>query len=211
MHIEIYSDLVCPWCYIGRKRFDAALAQRPALQPQLQVHWLPFELNPQLEESGVERAKYLAAKFGDPSQLQAMQRHIREVGTDTGIGFRFELIRRTPNTRAAHALLAVAEEHGRQAQVSMALFAAYFEQGRDIGDREVLVEIAAAHGLDPSCAHGALADRRHYAQIVSHEQQAAQWGITGVPTFIFDRRYAISGAQEPQVFLQVFDRLRAAA
>jgi len=209
MQIEVYSDLVCPWCYIGRKRFDAALEQRRDLD--VSVHWLPFELNPQLEEQGMDRLKYLAAKFGDASQLQAMQRHIREVGSALGIDFHFELIRRTPNTRAAHSLLALAEETGKQSEVSLALFTAYFEQGRDIGDRQVLAEIGQAQGLDPSVVLGALADRRHYPKIVAHEQQAAEWGISGVPTFIFDRRYAISGAQEPQVFLQVFDRLRAAA
>lgn len=209
MQIEIYSDLVCPWCYIGRKRFEAALALRPEVHPD--VRWLPFELNPHLDERGVDRATYLAAKFGDAAQLEAMQRHIQEIGTPLGIAFRFDLIRRTPNTRAAHALLAFAAESGRQDATMGALFRAYFEEGVDIGDPKSLVAIGAAQDLDESRIRGALADRRHYAQILAHEQQAQQWGISGVPTFIFDRRYAISGAQEPQMFLQVFDRLRAAA
>ncbi len=209
MQIEIYSDLVCPWCYIGRKRFETALSSRAELHPD--VRWLPFELNPHLDERGVDRTTYLTAKFGDAAQLEAMQRHIQEVGTPLGIAFRFDLIRRTPNTRAAHALLAFAAESGQQDAMMGALFRAYFEEGADIGDPKVLVAVGAAQGLDESRIRGALADRRHYPQILAHEQQAQQWGISGVPTFIFDRRYAISGAQEPQMFLQVFDRLRAAA
>lgn len=209
MQIEMYSDLVCPWCYIGRKRLEVALNQRPDLR--VRVRWLSFELNPQIGRDGIDRAAYLAAKFGDTAQLAAMQLHIREVGIDLGIDLRFESISRTPNTRAAHALMAIAAERGAQDETAAALFAAYFEQGRDIGDLEVLVEIGAARGLDRDATRAALQDRRHHAQIVAHERQAAQWGISGVPTFIFDRRYAVSGAQEPQVFLQVFDRLRAAA
>jgi len=209
MLIEIYSDLVCPWCYIGRKRFDSALAQRPEVRPE--VRWLPFELNPHLGPNGVDRRSYLAAKFGDAAQLEAMQTHIAAVGSGLGIEFQFHLIRKTPNTRAAHALLAMGAQGGVQDEIIGALFGAYFEQGRDIGDIEVLVDIGSAQGLDADKTRNALVERRHHAQIVAHERQAAQWGVSGVPTFIFDRRYAISGAQEPQVFLQVFERLRAAA
>ncbi len=209
MHVEIYSDLVCPWCYIGRQRFHAALAQRPDLA--MTVRWLPFELNPGIGPEGLDRTAYLTAKFGDAAQLAAMQRHIGEVGADLGIEFRFERIRKTPNTRAAHSLMAVAGAVGRQDDMAHALFAAYFEQGRDLGDLDVLVDIGAAQGFAGEATRAALTDRRHHPQIVAHERQAAQWGISGVPTFIFDRRYAVSGAQEPAVFLKVFDRLRAAA
>ncbi len=209
MHIEIYSDLVCPWCYVGRQRLHAALAQRPDLP--VDVRWLPFELNPGIGPQGMDRTEYLTGKFGDAAQLAAMQRHIGEVGSEFGIDFHFERIRKTPNTRAAHSLMAVAAAAGKQNEVVGAVFAAYFEQGRDLGDLDVLAEIGAAHGLARDATLAALADRRHHAQIVAHERQAAQWGISGVPTFIFDRRYAVSGAQEPAVFLKVFDSLRAAA
>lgn len=209
MRVEIYSDIVCPWCYIGRKRFEQALAQRP--EARADVRWLPFELNPDLPETGLDRAQYLAAKFGDGERLERMQAQLQEVGAALGIEFRFDLIRRTPNTRAAHALLEVAAEHGRQSEVYAELFAVYFERGRDIGNRDVLIEIGAAHDLDAAEVRSALATRRHYPEIAGAERQAAQWGIQGVPTFIFDRRYAVSGAQEPPMFLQVFDRLREAA
>lgn len=209
MQVEIYSDIVCPWCYIGRKRFEQALAQRP--EGRAEVRWLPFELNPDLPETGVDRTQYLAAKFGDGARLESMQAQLREVGATLGIEFRFDLIRKTPNTRAAHALLELAAAGGRQSETCLALFVAYFEQGRDIGDREVLVEVGVAQGLDAADVRSTLASKRYYPEIAGFERQAAQWEIRGVPTFIFDRRYAVSGAQEPPVFLQVFDRLRQAA
>jgi predicted DsbA family dithiol-disulfide isomerase len=209
MRVEIYSDIVCPWCYVGRKRFEQALAQRPDVHAD--VRWLPFELNPDLPETGVDREAYLAAKFGDAERRAALQEQLREVGASVGIEFRFDLIRKTPNTRAAHALLEIAAENAKQSETYAALFAAYFEQGRDIGDREVLIEIGAGRQLDANESRAALAARRYYPEIAGYERQAAQWGIQGVPTFIFDRRYAVSGAQEPPVFLQVFDRLRQAA
>lgn len=209
MQVEIYSDIVCPWCYIGRKRFEQALAQRP--EARAEVRWLPFELNPDLPETGVDRTQYLAAKFGDGARLESMQAQLREEGSALGIEFRFDLIRKTPNTRAAHALLELAVQGRRQSEVYAELFAAYFERGRDIGDRDVLIEIGAARKLDAADLRAALVAKRHYPEIGGYERQAAQWGIRGVPTFIFDRRYAVSGAQEPPVFLQVFDRLRQAA
>lgn len=209
MQVDIYSDVVCPWCYVGLKRFASARAQRPAVPTE--VRWLPFELNPDIDSHGVDRDAYLAAKFGDLARIEGMQDHLRGIGAKLGIEFRFDLIRKTPNTRAAHALLALAAEHGLQNELSEALFAAYFEQGRDVGDTQVLIDVGARHGLEVRETRAALAERRHYAEIIDYEQQAMSWGISGVPTFIFDHRYAISGAQEPQVLLQIFDRLREAA
>ena len=209
MKIEIYSDTVCPWCYVGKKRFELAARARPDIG--FDVRWMPFELNPTLPEGGVEREAYLAEKFGDPTRVQAMQARLRELGLMRDIQFRFDLSRRMPNTRASHALLAFAGEHGDQDTTSEALFKAYFEQGRDIGNRAVLVEIGAGAGLDAAELARALEGRRHYAEIEALERRAHEWGITGVPTFIFDRRYAVSGAQETDVFLQVFERLQRLA
>src|SRR5262245_5831834 len=112
MRVEIYSDIVCPWCYVGSKRFEEALGQRADVRAD--VRWLPFELNPGLPVAGVDRARYLADKFGDPARLEALQTHLVETGASLGITFRFDLIQRTPNTRAAHALLEIAAGHGRQ-------------------------------------------------------------------------------------------------
>lgn len=209
MNVEIYSDTVCPWCYVGKRRFDIAARSRPDIE--FEVQWLPFELNPGMPGSGANRETYLAEKFGDPERVHTMQAHLRELGSELGLQFRFDRARRMPNTRASHAVLAFAAVTERQHVVSEALFAAYFEAGRDIGDHNTLVDIGAEAGLDAAELGRALEERRHYSEIEALERQAHEWGITGVPTFIFDRRYAISGAQETDVFLQVFDRLRRVA
>ena len=209
MQVEIYSDTVCPWCYVGKKRFELAAQARPDID--FAVHWLPFELDPDMPEKGVDREAYLAEKFGDVPRVRAMQARLRELGSSLRLDFRFDRARRMPNTRGSHALLAFADARGRQDGVSEALFKAYFEEGRDIGDRDTLVEIGTGAGLDGTELERALNERRHSAEIEALERQAHEWGITGVPTFIFERRYAISGAQETDVFLQVFDRLRRVA
>src|SRR5262245_44039577 len=205
MQVEVYSDCVCPWCFIGKRRFEQAFAQRQKLKVKLK--WRAFELNPGLAPQGMDRDEYLMRKFGDASRLRNMHEHLRETGAELAIRFRFDLIRKTPNTRAAHTLLAFAAQRDRQAQLSEALFSAYFEQGRDIGDREVLAELASSHGMDAGDSLRALEDPVLGAEVTAAERQAHEWGISGVPTFIFERRYAVSGAQSPETFLQLFDRL----
>jgi predicted DsbA family dithiol-disulfide isomerase len=210
VQVEIYSDTVCPWCYIGKRRFERALGMRPDIA--FEVHWLPFELNPGMPEGGVEREPYLARKFGDLGRIQAMQGQLRELGSALGIDFHFGRARRMPNTRLSHELLQHARTAGAQDAVVEALFEAYFENGVDIGDLARLVEIgAAAGGLDRAGLERALITHRHAREVEALERQAHEWGISGVPTFIFDRNFAVSGAQETDVFLQVFDRLRRRA
>ncbi|HKE45801.1 MAG TPA: DsbA family oxidoreductase [Steroidobacteraceae bacterium] len=205
MNVDIYSDCVCPWCFIGKRRFEEARRQRPGLQ--LDVHWRAFELNPGIAPGGRDRQEYLLAKFGGGERLKRLQEQLHDVGVSVGIGFRFDLIQRMPNTRAAHALLAVAAEDGRQDAVSEALFNAYFETGRDIGDRDILLALGAAQGLDRAQLSTAFDEPAVLERILAEETQAHDWGISGVPTFIFDGRYALSGAQPVEVFLQLFDRL----
>ncbi|HSD75512.1 MAG TPA: DsbA family oxidoreductase [Steroidobacteraceae bacterium] len=209
MKVEIYSDTVCPWCYIGKKRFERATGLRPDID--FEVQWLPFELNPGMPESGMERETYLARKFGDLEHVRAMQAQLRELGSGLGIDFHFERARLMPNTRLSHEVLQFAYGAGAQDAVGEAIFRAYFEEGRDIGDRAVLIELGAAAGLDVADLERALLARRHAKEVEALERQAHDWGITGVPTFIFDRHYAVSGAQESDVFVQVFDRLRRVA
>jgi predicted DsbA family dithiol-disulfide isomerase len=209
MKVEIYSDMVCPWCYIGKKRFEGAMRMRPDLD--FDVRWLPFELNPGMPAEGVERESYLARKFGDTERVRAMQAQLCELGSSLGIDFHFERARRMPNTRQSHEVLEHARATGAQDEVAEALFKAYFEEGGDIGERARLIEIAAGAGLDAAELERTLASRRHASAVDILERQAHEWGISGVPTFIFDRQYAISGAQETDVFLQVFDRLRRMA
>lgn len=209
MLIEVFSDTVCPWCYVGKRRFEQALALRPDLAVDLR--WLPFELNPDLPAVGADRAEYLQAKFGAADRFKDVQRTLVEIGASIGIDFRFDRITRTPNTRRSHALIAWAggADAATQADVNERVLRAYFSEGRDIGDPDTLAAIATQAGLDAAAARAAFDDPALHGQIATLEAQAHSWGISGVPAFVFDRRYLISGAQEPQVFVQTLDRLTA--
>ena len=205
MRVEVFSDTVCPWCFVGKRRFEHALAARPELAVDLK--WLPYELNPDLPAQGADRAQYLAAKFGDANRFADAQRRLRDIGAQLDIEFRFEAITRMPNTRRSHALIAWAA--AAQSDVKGRVLRAYFSEGRDIGDPQVLVSIAADAGLDATAARAAIDDPALHRGIAALEAQAQSWGITGVPAFVFERRYLVSGGQEPQVFLQVMDRIVA--
>ncbi|MGD9599257.1 MAG: DsbA family oxidoreductase [Steroidobacteraceae bacterium] len=213
MIVEVFSDTVCPWCYVGKRRFEQAAAARP--QFAIEVRWLPFELNPDMPPEGANRAEYLRAKFGDANRFADTQRTLRDLGTDLGIDFHFERIERAPNTRRSHALIAWAAgtPDGARAQsgVKDRILNAYFSEGRDIGDPDVLAAIAHDAGLDADAARAAIDEPALHREIASLEARAHSWGITGVPAFVFERRYLVSGAQEPAVFLQLLDRLAAEA
>ena len=199
MLIEIFSDVICPWCFIGKRRLERALEQRPGLEVSLA--WRAFQLNPWMPPEGMERQAYLDAKFGS-RDANRIYDAIRRVGAAEGIDFRFDRIPRTPNTLNAHRLIRLAATEGRQDAVVEALFQAYFVEGRDIGDLAVLADIAETAGLDARMPLEADAER---ASVRAEDARARQMGIQGVPCFIIDRSYAVSGAQEPEYFLPVFD------
>jgi predicted DsbA family dithiol-disulfide isomerase len=205
MRIDIYSDTVCPWCLIGLRRFELALAQRPQYEPQ--VTWRPFELNPDLPWEGVERAGYLAAKFADPARLAAVQALLVQEGERLGIQFRFDLIERMPNTRRSHLLVAHAARRGCQRVIQESVLSAYFEQGIDIGDTEELVRLGARAGLREREVRSALVLREGQDGVVAAERHASVLKITGVPTYIFNGQYTVSGAQEPASLVQIFDEV----
>ena len=198
MLIEIFSDVICPWCFIGTRRLERALAQRPDLDAR--ISWRAFQLNPWMPPEGMTRAAYLEAKFGS-RDARRIYDDIRRVGETEGISFRFDLIPRTPNTLNAHRLIRLAGQHGRQDQVVEALFGAYFLEGRDIGDMAVLSDIGARANL----AFPGDADDTDADPIRAEDMRARQIGIQGVPCFVIDRSYAVSGAQEPEYFLPLFD------
>jgi predicted DsbA family dithiol-disulfide isomerase len=203
MLIDIVSDTICPWCFIGKRRLERALAQRPGLE--VQIGWRPFELNPDMPIAGMERAQYLQLKFGGAERANRIYTTIAAAGAEEGIGFRFERIKRAPNTVASHRLIRWATGQNKQDAAVEALFTRYFIEGDDIGDHTVLAEVAAAIGMDPALTHELL-DRGDDADVVKAEEQVARrMGINGVPCFIVDRKYAVSGAQDPAVLLQVFD------
>lgn len=203
MRIDIFSDVICPWCFIGKKRLEKALALRPL--PDLQIHWRAFQLNPGMPAEGMDRQAYLAAKFGGPDSAQRIYDTVGAAGRRSGVAFAFDKITRTPNTVAAHRLVRFAERFGRQDAMVEGLFQAYFLQGRNLSDLDALAEIAAVAGLDRAAVRGYLDSDEDTETVLAEDAYARKLGIGGVPCFIVDGRYALSGAQEPEAFLPVFD------
>lgn len=194
--IEIVSDVICPWCFIGKRRLEKALALLGD-EIEVEVAWLPFQLNPGMPAEGIARADYRRAKFGEQRSRELDARVAAEAAGE-GLEFALERQARTPNTFAAHQLIDLAQERGVGEAVVEALFHAYFEQARDTGDREVLREIAAQCGVAPDelqARWDGEADRRRVADL---EERMKALGISGVPTFILGRRLAVSGAQPPE-------------
>ena len=206
LSIEVVSDVVCPWCYIGKRHLEAALALYADAHPGAAVPtvaWKPFQLNPQLPPEGMPRADYVKAKWGGRSSADVYAR-VSGVGSTVGIPFAFDRITRQPNTTAAHSLIALAgaQSEALQGAVKEALLAAYFIDGRDLTDNDTLVEIVAAAGLDGALARAHLADPRAQQSIADADTEARQLGVQGVPFFIFNRRYAVSGAEAAETLLQ---------
>ena len=205
MRIDIYSDTVCPWCFLGKRRFELALAERPHYAPR--VTWRPFELNPDMPWEGVERAPFLAAKIGNPAQLAAMEETLVRHGEAIGVRFRFDLIERVPNSRRSHLLIAHAARYGLQSRIKDRVMQAYFQEGVDIGDVDELVRLGAEGGLSEREARSALVLREGQDGVVAAERHAGALGISAVPTFVFDGQYTLSGAQEPAAFALILDQV----
>jgi predicted DsbA family dithiol-disulfide isomerase len=205
MRIDIYSDTACPWCFLGKRRFELALAQRPYLEPR--VTWRPFELNPDMPWEGVERAMYLTAKVGGPDRVAAQEEALTQQGEAIGIRFRFDLIKRMPNSRRSHLLIAHAARYGLQARVKDRVMQAYFEEGSDIGELDELVRLGVEAGLGERETRAALVLREGQDGVVAAERHAGTLGITSVPTYIFDGQYTLSGAQEPSNMARILDQV----
>jgi predicted DsbA family dithiol-disulfide isomerase len=190
MRIEVASDVICPWCYIGKRRLEKALRLLKDMNPE--VSWLPFQLNPGMPKEGVPRAEYRKAKFGSLERSRELDARVIAEGRSEGIEFAFDRIERTPNTIAAHRLIAMSQD---QSAVVDALFKAYFEEARDIGDPKVLGEIASQCGVEgwPEKAH----------DVSKLEEEVRSLGISAVPTFIFARRTGVSGAYPAETLAQV--------
>ncbi len=203
MEIDIFSDTICPWCFIGKRRLERALAERPL--PNLTIHWRAFQLNPDMPEGGMDRQRYLEVKFGGSVNAQAVYDQVRAAGESEGIVFAFEAMQRVPNTVASHRLIRYAADSGNQDAVVQALFDAYFLRGEDIGDLEVLSAAAAAGGLDAETARAFLDGDAEDDGVRAEDQAARQAGISGVPCFIFNRHHALAGAHPPEVLHQLFD------
>ncbi|GGF03747.1 DSBA oxidoreductase [Aliidongia dinghuensis] len=209
MLIEIVSDLICPWCFIGQRRLERALERDGGPPPQLT--WRAFQLNPDMPAEGVPRQAYLMAKFGGAFHAGRIYQAIGEAGAAEGIRFDFDRIARTPNSLNAHRLKRLGRRRGVEAELTARLYSAYFEEARDIGSVEVLADIAAEAGLDRREARAFLAADEDRAAVLAEDIGARRLGINGVPCVIIDGKYALSGAQEPEFFLPLFDLARQEA
>ena len=203
MRIDIIFDTVCPWCYIGKRRLERALRLRPRVRPDLR--WRPFLLNPDMPAHGVDRRLYLERKFGSPHRVQRVFGAVTAAGEAEGLAFDFSRVRRTPSSLASHCLIRFAAAAGCQDQVVEAVFAAYFSEGRDIGDHRVLAEIGAANGLPPVAVREYLAAVCDEQTVLTDNARAHHLGVSGVPCFIFEENWAVAGAQEPETLVRFLD------
>jgi len=210
LDIEIIYDTVCPWCYIGKRRLDQALAMRPNLS--VTTHWRPFLLNPELPPDGVDRTAYLVKKFGSETRVRRIYGAIGEAGQSVEIDFAFDRIQKTPNSVDSHRLVKYAARHGAAADLVVeALFVAYFVHGLDIGEEQVLLDIGARHGLDDADLRTYLAGDEDMETVTQDNARAHRLGVNGVPSFVFTGPLVISGAQEPQILARMLDAAASAA
>lgn len=204
MQIDFISDTVCPWCFIGKRRLARAIAMRPAIS--FDVRYRPYRLDPSLPKGGMDREAYMTAKFGKSGGVEEAQKVIAAEGAKEGIEFDFAAIRRAPNTLDSHRLIRWAALTGAQDEVVERLFAAYFENGEDIGDIRVLADIADVSGMDGAQVADMLESDQDLALVEREDQLAREMGVTGVPAMIFANKVAVSGAREPQVLTMVIDK-----
>jgi predicted DsbA family dithiol-disulfide isomerase len=211
--IDIVSDVVCPWCYVGKRRLEAALARLAAQAPQVRpfVSWHPFQLNPDMPRSGIDRREYLERKFGGAARADQVYERVRAAGRSVGIAFAFERIERQPNTLDAHRLIAWAQAQGDADALVERLFRAYFLEGGYVGDRETLATLAGDAGYDSDAARLYLASDEGLAAVAGMDRRVRELGVDGVPFFIFEGRVAVSGAQEPEALLDAIEQARSAA
>jgi predicted DsbA family dithiol-disulfide isomerase len=205
MRIDIFSDTVCPWCYLSKRRFELALGQRPQYEPR--IIWRAFELNLDLPLEGVERAWYVANRVGDPARFAQTQESLTALGAAAGIEFRFDLIDRVPNTRRSHLLILHARRFGLQSEIKERILRAYFQEGCDIGEIDELVRLGVEAGLAENDTRNAIVLRVGQDSVIAAERHASALGITGVPTFVFDGLYTTSGAQEVETLTRVLDQV----
>lgn len=204
--IEVYSDVVCPWCYVGKRRLERALAEFGGAP---RVIWRPFQLNPTMPEDGMDRTAYLEAKFGSLDAFRQLEEHVQAAGSSERIAFAFEKIARTPNTFAAHRLIWRGQREGCQDAVVDSLFRGYFEEGADIGTVATLIRLGERAGLSKEVAERVLRSEEGAAEVKAEETAGHALGIRGVPYFLVDGTYAISGAQPVETFVSALKRVAA--
>ena len=205
--ITVYSDVICPWCYVGKRRLEAAL-DAPGVPRDIEFTWLPFELNPDMPGEGITREEYRTRKFG-PDRAAELDRNMTATGREVGIDFAFDRMQVTPNTRLAPRLIWEAGRQGRQSEVVNRLFKAYFEDALDIGKLDVLAKLADEIGLDPTGVAQALSSQESLDTVVELEDRGRGMGIQGVPFFIVLGKYGVSGAQPPEFWREALPKIAA--
>ena len=212
LSIDIISDVVCPWCYIGKRRLEAALAQRGDGSAKTVTRWHAFQLNPDIPPGGVDRRTYLERKFGGPERARQIYARVKAAGDEVGITFDFERIERQPNTFDSHRLIVWAQDSNPSQSDTLIerLFRAYFIEGANIGDIEVLARLAGEAGFDAAAARTWLASDSGVSVVEAEEQRARALGVSGVPFFVFNQRLAVSGAQPPEILLDAMAQAESA-
>jgi predicted DsbA family dithiol-disulfide isomerase len=197
--IDVVSDVICPWCFLGKRRLDKALALIPDVEAE--IIFRPYFLDPTIPPEGLDRHEYMAAKFGE-ERLKTIHDPLIKAGQEDGVPYHFDKITRTPNTMDAHRLLRWAMIEGKQPQIAEALFMAYWSEGRDVGDHQVLADIADSHGMNREEILKSLASDQDKKEVSAETAQAQQMGVTGVPTYIINRKYGVVGAQSAELLAE---------
>jgi predicted DsbA family dithiol-disulfide isomerase len=208
MTIDVVSDVVCPWCYLGKRRLEATLAQRKDIVPE--IRWRPFFLDPTVPREGKPRIDYITGKFGSPESIKPAHERLTGLGKEAGIDFRFADIEKQPNTLDAHRLIGWASAQGKADSLVENLFAEFFVKGADLTDRTVLAAIATRAGLDPKTVAADLASDKDEDLVRKQAQAASASGIGGVPFFVFGGKIAVAGAQEPEMLSSAIDQALSA-
>jgi predicted DsbA family dithiol-disulfide isomerase len=201
LSVDVISDVICPWCYIGKRRLEKAIA---AHRGPVKVRWLPFQLNPTMPKEGISRREYRTRKFGSWERSQELDARVIAVGKEEGIHFAFDRIERTPNTLDAHRLIWLADKEGVQDAVVEALFRAYFTEGRDISNRQTLLDVVASIGLERGRAEALLNSDEEMEAIKEAEALSRRHRVDGVPFFVVNGKITLGGAQQPDTLLEAF-------
>ncbi len=204
LHVEVVSDVVCPWCFIGKRRLEKATALRPDIP--VEIHWRAYFLNDWVPRQGISRAEYLTRKFGSVERYGGIAERVRAAASQEGLEYHPEHISRQPNTIDCHRLIHWAGEIGKAGEMKQRLMELYFSKGADLSDPEVLVQAAAHSGLDADDTWRRLASEEDVAYVSAQAERAKQAGIDGVPCFIFGGSFAVSGAQSPEYLASAMDR-----
>jgi predicted DsbA family dithiol-disulfide isomerase len=204
VRIDVVSDVVCPWCFIGKRRLEKALAMKPDVPVEL--HWRPYFLNDWIPREGISREEYLTTKFGGVDRYKGIAQRVAAAAREEGLTYAIDKISRQPNTLDAHRLIRWAEAAGKAAQMKQKLMDLYFTEGADLTDRDVLARAAGEVGLDADKTRADLASDKDVADVEREATAAKEAGIQGVPMYIFDGRFAVSGAQAPEYLADAIER-----